>query len=187
MLRATYRLAVLSVLVSAGSVGYWYFHNPQSPGVRIEKLEEEKRELQQIVRRLTDERRVAEMIVTGQTQGPKGLETTLLFVEQSRDGTPLPARTFTVVGDEIYIAGLSIRFRQDFVMNDDPLRGRGIMLFTHLFGKNQRPADGPAIDTPGQIPELYRDPKETARVTDYERELWANFWKLTDDPKYRAE
>src|SRR4051812_2982982 len=105
MLRATYRLAVLAVLVSAGSVGYWYFHNPQSPAVRIQKLEEEKRELQQIVQRLTDERRVAEMIVTDQRQTPGGLETTLLFVEQARDGTPLPAKSFTVKGDEVWVAG----------------------------------------------------------------------------------
>ena len=73
MLRATYRLAILSVLVAASSVGYWYFHNPQSPAVRIAKLEEEKKELQQIVQRLTDERRAAEMIVTDQRKTDQGL------------------------------------------------------------------------------------------------------------------
>src|SRR5689334_21109541 len=103
MLRAAYRLAVLSVLVSAGSVGYWYFHNPASPAVRIQKLEEEKRQLEQVVGRLTAQRRVAEMIVTEQHSGPGGVETTLLFVEQARDGSPLPARSFTVKGDEVWV------------------------------------------------------------------------------------
>ena len=93
MLRATYRLAILSVLVAASSVGHWYFHNPQSPAVRIAKLEEEKKELQQIVQRLTDERRAAEMIVTDQRKTDQGLETTLLFVEQARDGSPLPPKS----------------------------------------------------------------------------------------------
>src|SRR3954466_11020020 len=108
MLRATYRLLVLAVLVAAGSVGYWYYHNPQSPTVRIQKLEEDKRQLQQIVQRLTDERRVAEMIVTEQRPAADGagVETTLLFVEQGRDGRSLPAKSFTVRGDEVWLAGL---------------------------------------------------------------------------------
>jgi hypothetical protein len=190
MLRAAYRLAVLSVLVAAGSLGYWYFHNPQSPAVRIQKLEEEKRELEQVVRRLTDERRVAEMIVTDQRRDEKSgnAETTLLFVEQARDGSPLPARSFTVKGDEVWVAGLSIRFAQDFVMKNDPLRGRGIMLFTKIFGQNQTPAEGLPIDDPGRIPDVYRgDPKEVARVSEFERDLWANFWRLVDDKRFRAE
>jgi hypothetical protein len=190
MLRATYRLAVLSVLVAAGSVGYWYYHNPQSPAVRIQKLEEDKRELQRIVRRLTDERRVAEMIVTEQRPAAdgQGIETTLLFVEQARDGSPLPAKSFTVRGDEVWLAGLSIRFEQGFVEKADALRGRGIMIFTKLFGQNQTPAQGVEIDETGKIPDIYRgDPKEVARISAFERELWGDFWRLVDDKNFRAE
>ncbi len=189
MLRATYRLVILSILVAAGSVGYWYYHNPQSPAVQIARLEEEKKELQQIVQRLTDERRVAEMVVTDQRQTPGGgMETTLLFVEQARDGSPLPARSFTVKGDEVWVGGLSIRFADDFVMKNDPLRGHGIVLFTKIFGQNQTPADGLAIDEPGKIPEIYRgDPKEVARVSEFEKDLWGNFWRLVDDKRLRAE
>ena len=188
MLRATYRLAILSVLVAASSVGYWYFHNPQSPAVRIAKLEEEKKELQQIVQRLSDERRVAEMIVTDQRRTDQGLETTLLFVEQARDGSPLPPKSFTVKGDKVYVAGLSIRFQDDFVMKNDPLRGRGIMLFTKIFGENQTPAQGSEIDAQGKVPEIYRgDPKEMARVSEFEKDLWGNFWRLVEDKQYRAE
>jgi hypothetical protein len=187
-MRAAYRLAVLSVLVAAGSTWYWYYHNPQSPAVRIQKLEEDKRQLQQIVRRLTDERRVAEMIVTDQRKSDAGVETTLLFVEQARDGSPLPAKSFTVKGDEVWVAGLSIRFEQGFVEKGDALRGRGIMLFTKLFGQNQTPAQGAAIDEPGKIPDVYRgDPKEVARVSAFERELWQDFWRLVEDKGYRAE
>jgi hypothetical protein len=190
MLRATYRLVMLSVLVAAGSVGYWYYHNPQSPAVRIQKLEEDKKQLEQIVQRLTDERRVAEMIVTEQRPAADGagLETTLLFVEQARDGSPLPAKSFTVRGDEVWLAGLSIRFERGFVEKGDALRGHGIMLFTKLFGQNQTPAQGVEIDETGKIPDIYRgDPKEVARVSAFERELWGDFWRLVDDKGFRAE
>jgi hypothetical protein len=188
MLRATYRLVVLAVLVASASVGYWYYHNPQSPAVRIAKLEQEKNELQQIVKRLTDEQRVAEMIVTDQHQTPEGMQTTLLFVEQARDGTPLPPKSFTVRGDEVWVGGLSIRFEEGWLEKNDPLRGRGIMLFTRIFGQNQTPAQGVPIDQPGKIPDIYRgDPKEIARVSAFESELWDNFWRLTEDKEYRAE
>jgi hypothetical protein len=190
MLRATFRLVVLAILVASGSAGYWYFHNPQSLPQQVRKLEEDKRELQQIVRRLSDERRVAEMIVTEQRPAAEGsgLETTLLFVEQARDGTPLPAKSFTVRGDEVWLAGLSIRFEQGFVEKGDALRGRGIMLFTKLFGQNQTPAQGVEVDETGKIPDIYRgDPKEVARVSAFERELWGDFWRLVDDKQYRAE
>src|ERR1700710_117429 len=109
MLRATYRLIVLSVLVASASMGYWYYHNPMSPTVQLAQEREKNRHLQEFVQRLTDERRVAEMIVTDQRKTEKGVETTLLFVEQARDGTPLPAKSFTVQGDEVWVAGLSIR------------------------------------------------------------------------------
>src|SRR3954463_14693215 len=156
MLRSAYRLLVLAVLVAAGSVGYWYYHNPQSPAVRIQKLEEDKRQLQQIVQRLTDERRVAEMIVTEQRKTDAGpTETTLLFVEQARDGSPLPAKSFTVKGDEVWLAGLSVRFERGFVEQGDALRGHGIMLFTKLFGQDQTPAQGQPVDDPGKIPDIY--------------------------------
>ncbi|HEY7120070.1 MAG TPA: hypothetical protein VH475_26015 [Tepidisphaeraceae bacterium] len=190
MMRATYRILVLAILVAAGSVGYWYYHNPFSPAVQIQRLEAEKRQLQDIVQRLTDERRVAEMIVTDQKRTADGLgvETTLLFVEQARDGSPLPAKSFTVKGDEVWVAGLSIRFEQGFVEKGDALRGRGIMLFTKIFGQDQTPAQGLAIDEPGKIPDVYRgDPAKVARVTEFERELWQNFWRLVDDKAYRAE
>jgi hypothetical protein len=193
MLRATYRLAVLCVLVAAGSMGYWYFNNAQSPGVRIEKLEQEKKTLEELVQRLTDERRVAKMIVTDQRSTPTGIETTLLFVEQARDGSSLPPKSFTVKGDQVWVAGLSIRFQSDFILkNNDPLRGRGIFLFTKIFGQNQTPESGLPIDDPGNIPDVYRpDPKNDAKqmvqVSQFERGLWGDFWRLVDDKGYRAE
>src|SRR4051794_24137208 len=188
MLRATYRIAVLAVLVAAGSWGYWYFHNAQSPAVRIERLEREKQELKEIVQRLSEERRVAELIVVDQRPTAAGIETTLLFVEQARDGSSLPPKSFTVKGDEVWVAGLSIRFEQGWLEKNDPLRGRGIFLFTKMFGQNQTPAQGLAIDEPGKIPDVYRgDPKEVARVSEFEKDLWGNFWRLVDEKNLRAE
>lgn len=194
MLRATYRIVVLAVFVAAASWGYWYFHNPNSSAVVIDRLTREKAQLEQVVQRLTDERRVAEMVVTDQKRTPAGLETTLLFVEQARDGSPLPPKSVTVKGDLVYIDGLSIRFDQGFLKqpNGDLLRGHGIYLFTRAFGDLQTPESGPAIDDPGNIPDVYKpspktDDKQMAEVSQFERDLWGNFWKLVENKSFRAQ
>src|SRR5689334_18850067 len=128
MLRAALRLIVLCFLVAAGAVGDWDSQRGPAPAVQIAKLEVEKREPERIVERLTDGERVAEVLVTEIAGG----ETSLIFMEYARDGRALPPKSFAVKGDKVYVAGLSIRFRDDFVMKNDPLRGRGIMLFTKL-------------------------------------------------------
>jgi len=188
MLRATYRLVVLCILVASASVGYVYYHHLQLPNQQLAAEREKNQVLEQLVQRLTEERRVAEMIVTDQHPTPQGVETTLLFVEQARDGTPLPPKSFTIKGDEIWVAGESIRFQEGWLKKNDALRGHGILLFTKIFGQNQTPAQGLPIDQPGKIPDIYRgDPKEVARVSAFESELWENFWKLVDDKQYREK
>lgn len=190
MLRATLRVVVLAVLFAAGSVAVWYVSRPDPAALQIKKLEEEKRQLQQIVQRLTDEKRIAEVIVTDQKMVNGVPETTVLFVEQSRerDGTPLPPKSFTVRGRQVYVAGLSIRFNEDFLVQNDPLRGHGIFLFERIFGDAEKPSEGAVIDAPGKVPDVYRgDPGVGPRVSEFEADLWKNFWRLVDDRAYREE
>src|SRR6476659_7607281 len=98
MVRSFGKIIALAVLVAAGSVGVYVYHERFSDQRRIEKLQEEKQQLQQIVQRLSTERRVAEIMVTDQTTAPDGtLRTTLLFVEYAPGGaSSLPPKSFTV-------------------------------------------------------------------------------------------
>jgi hypothetical protein len=56
-------------------------------------------------------------------------------------------------------------------------------LFTRLFGDKQTPENAHRIDDPKQIPLIYQgaDP----RVSEFEQDLWKDFWRLADDPAYR--
>src|SRR5687768_10352725 len=126
MLRSAIRLGILASFV--GGLGWWYFYNPNSPSIRIARLEQEKKELVQIVGRLTAERRVAEFVVTGQQRTNGELHTTILWDETTPSGAHVASKSFTVKGDEVHIDALSIRFMDDFVMKDDPLRGKGLVL-----------------------------------------------------------
>jgi len=78
-----------------------------------------------------------------------------------------------------------IKFEHDFVQSEDPLRGHSIALFTRVYGDAESPASAQTIDLPGDIPAIYRgaDP----RVSQFELDLWTNFWRLFTDDAYRKE
>lgn len=151
----------------------------------IRQLQQRQDMLQRVVKNLSAERRVAEMLVLSRTTGADGVvRSEVLFVEHDRNGQPLPPRTFTLIGETAHVDAMVIRFQRGFVEEGDALRGQSVALFTRIYGDKQAPADGNKIDEPGQIPALYRtaDPK----VAQFERELWRDFWKLADDKQYAA-
>ena len=172
-------------MIVAGSVALYVYQDRFSASHQIQRLQEEKKVLQDVVQRLSDEKRVADVLVTDQKLVDGVPRTTLLFVEYDRAGQPLPAKSFEVVGKQAHVDALVIKFERHFVGEGDPLRGHSIALFQKLYGDHENPADAKRIDEPGKIPDVYRgaDP----RVSSFETELWQNFWRLADDERYRAE
>lgn len=192
MLRHLTKFLVLSGLVLGGSITLWQFESKWSQDARqrqaIRQLEQQKHQLEQYVARLTNEKRVAEMVVSEQVKTGSVIEsTTLLFVEYGRDGKQLPPRFFTIKGNVAHVDALVIKFEKDFIKNEDPLRGHSLVLFYRLFGDYQAPSEGYRIDPPGVVPDIYRSDTDSNAVQAFEAELWQNFWKLADDPKYRQE
>jgi hypothetical protein len=185
MLRPLAKIIALAILIVAGSFGIVYYRDHYSAEYKIAQLEQEKKELQQFVQRLTAERRVAQVLVTDQRQINGVMQTTLMFKEFSRDGIDLPFKAFTIEGNEVHIDALVIKFDHDLIEHDDPLRGHSIALFTELYGRHQSPALGFPIDEPGKVPDFYRD--GDLRTDAFESKLWGDFWKLADDESYRRE
>jgi len=185
MLRTTAKLLGLFILVIAGSSGIIAYHNHFAAERKVEQLQEEKKQLQQIVKRLSEEKRVAEVLVTEQATVDGELHTTLIFVEYAKDGSPLPPKSFSFVGKMAHIDAMVIKFDRGFVEENDALRGHSIALFTKIYGDHQKAADAQMIDPPGKVPDIYRsgDPNVAA----FEQSLWKDFWKLYDDEAYRLE
>jgi hypothetical protein len=182
MLRTIAKLAFLALLVVAGVAGLM-FHGRDTTVAQLNEAKQKTEQLKQVVQRLEAERRVADVIVTGQKTENGTQKTTLLFVEYARDGSTLPARRFTIDGNVAHLDAVVVKFDRDFVQDNDPLRGHSLALFTRLYGENQPPDKGFRIDPPGEIPDVYRNPDPY--VTEFERELWGNFWKLADDEAFR--
>jgi hypothetical protein len=185
MLNGLYKIAVLTLLVLAGSYGVWRYYDHTAGEREKKKLQEEVHLLEQVVQRLSSEKRVAEVLVTGETVVDGEPQTTLLFVESDRKGEALSPRQFTIKGKIAHIEAMVIRFDRGFVKQNDPLKGHSIALFTRIYGEKEKPEDGQPIDSPGQVPEIYRsaDPD----VVRYEQGLWQNFWKLLEDASYRQD
>ena len=186
MFRALGRLVGLFLLAAGGAVGLYVYSTHNLTEQKLREAEAKNAQLQQVVQRLTDEARVAEVLVTEQKPGTDGvLETTLLFVETARDGSSLTPRQFKIRGQMIHVAAQVIRFDPQFLKDGDPLRGHSIALFTSIYGDAQKPSAAERIDRPGEVPDLYRgaDP----RVTSFEQDLWKDFWRLFNDESYRKE
>jgi hypothetical protein len=185
MPRTVAKLASLAALFVAGLLVLAAYRD--QTGARATRVAAEQRseQLEQVVQRLSTDRRVADVIVTEQAGSASALKTTLLFVEYGPDGSALPAKRFTIDGDVAHVAAMAIQFDGKFVEQNEPLHGHSVALFTRLYGEHQPPEMGFRIDEPGGIPAVYRGPNP--QVPDLERELWANFWKLADDEAYRKE
>jgi hypothetical protein len=184
MTRTVLKLALAAFFFTGSSVGVWVYLDQRSSQRQIAKLEQEKKQLERAVQRLSTEKRVAEIVVLDQKTIEGVLQSTLLFVESDKNGRSLPSRTFVVRGTMIHINAMVIKFEHDFIKSGDPLRGHSIALFTRIYGDHQSPNEGYPIDTPGQMPQVYRD--ADPNVTEFELDLWKNFWRLVDDPTYRA-
>ena len=184
MLRPLAKIFGLTFMLLVASAGVVYYQHSVSAEKKIEKLQDERRQLEQVVTRLAHEKRVADVLVSRQEKNAAGvLETTLLFVEYDKAGEPLPAKSFTITGNTAHIDAMVIKFDRDYVAANDALKGHSIALFTKIYGDNQSPAEAATIDTPGEIPAIYRGADPV--VSEFETNLWRDFWKLYEDADYR--
>jgi len=186
------RILAVCALVAGGGALMWQYEHKWSEDAKraaeIHKLKKQNEQLECFVQRLTTEKRVADMVVCGQKKNGSAVEeTSLMFVEYDGQGGQLPPRYFTIKGNVAHIDALVIKFEQDFIKAGDPLRGHSLVLFHRLYGDYQAPADGFMIDMPGKPPEVYRTPTRSPAASEFETQLWQDFWKLADDEAYRKE
>jgi len=175
---------VATVLIIGGATWFtFYYRSSHSLEARLEQEHQRAVELEQVIVRLTAERRVADVIVTDQHAVGDSLSTSIIFVEYGRDGSSLPARHFTLTGKMVHLDAMVVKFDGKFVADNDQLRGHSVALFTRVYGDDTPPAQGEIIDQPGQVPAAYR--AASGAVGPFEQQLWQNFWRLADDESYR--
>ena len=149
---------------------------------QIRALTERNQALEAAVRLLRHAERRARLVVLDQAPGPDGHQRSRVrFTELDPQGDPVgEPREFTLEGDEVYVDTLVIKFEDDFVTAGDALKGKALLLFRRIFTDRKRPAEGEVLDKEGQIPQSYAAERAP---TAFERELWARFWELANNPE----
>lgn len=179
----TLRFFTLTGLAVIGGVGLLAYREYNADQKQIEQLTVENARLESVIERLQIEERIAEILVTDQKMIDGKQHTRLLLVERDRNGNPLPPRSFDVIGNQIHVDALVIKFDKELVKNDDPLRGHAILLLEKIYGDAQAPADAQRIDEPGRIPSIYKSAEPSS--SKFEQQLWGEFWKLADNESLR--
>jgi len=148
---------------------------------QIRTLTERAQALEAAVRLLRHTERRARIVVLDQARSADGhLVTRLRFSELNPGGEAVgEPREFTVTGDEVYVDALVVKFEDEFVTAGDALKGRSLLLFRRIFGDRHRPVEAYVLDREGQMPQAYAAEKAPSA---FERDLWAQFWALANDP-----
>jgi hypothetical protein len=152
----------------------------------IVKLEQDKQRLEAYLKILKRIDRRARVEVLRQAKDQQGvLQTTIRFTEVDDTGKPLNAsRELTLPGQEVYFDTMVIKFDDHFVEQDDPVKGRALMLFRRIFSNTMRAEDGYVIDAQGQVPQVYADRQVPSN---FEQDLWKRFWELANNDKLAKE
>lgn len=186
-------LLILALAMLASAMGGAWWHYRQVTASRERELEQalvesarKQAALEAMIERLSRQRRLAQIVVTGQRTGPSGLpaETTLLMVELDAEEKPVARHTFRIPGHIAFFDGLVVKFDHEAVATAHPLRGQTVVLLRRVYSEQMAPDQGLPIDAVGQAPAGYAGPEQ---AVDFERKLWERFWDLCNDPALAAE
>lgn len=147
---------------------------------------QESRILKKVVERLSADSRVAEVLVTKSEfdEVSKKIKTTIKFLEFGAQGQPLTPKYFTFQGNIIQFQALVVRFEDRFVKAGDRLKGKSAYLFTKAFVLDGKNTQAFTITEYESIPEGYKIP---GIQSEYEAQLWKEFWTYAMDSKKSAQ
>lgn len=151
----------------------------------IQRQAEEIIRVQTAMRLLKVDHRLARLEVLDQQTGEnESVSTTVRFTELTPDGDTLGSpRVFTVPGDIVYVDNWIVKFEDKYVESADLVRGTSLTLFRRIFGEDQAPRDGFALDEVGSTPQAYL---RGGQASDFEQEIWSQFWEFANDPDKAA-
>ena len=140
-------------------------------------------QLQTSLHLLKVDHRVAELKVLEQgVDADTGQMNSLIeFSEVNDEGHAIDQpRQFRLQGNKAYVEYWVVKFEDKYVQEADLNRSTSICLFRRIFGEFQTPADGYVLDAVGSRPTAYA---RGGRMSEFERQIWSDFWELANDPE----
>ncbi len=184
--RVPFRFLLWSMLVvGAGAAGIYavdqLFLAPRRKlETRVAELDKENNRLKTYLKLLEFTERRAQLEVIAQTKDVDGQTVNKLrFTELDPQGGVIgEQRLVEIVGDEVYVDTLVIKFEDHFIEQGDPLKGKALLVFRRIFTNRVKPDDGYDIDRDGVAPAIYA---ARSAPSAFERELWTRFWEVANN------
>jgi hypothetical protein len=149
--------------------------------VDLREKEEKIQKLDTSLRLLKVNHRVARLTVLEQDVDPatNELYTVGQFAEVSDKGEVIGTpKQFRIKGDVVYIDNWIVKFDDKYIERAEIERSTSLVLFRRIFGEDQTPNEGFAIDTVGSRPQAYGSGNQ---MSDFERQIWEEFWTIAND------
>jgi hypothetical protein len=166
-------LALIALIFAAGALFY---------GTKtVHDLLGENKKLKQSLTTLTHEDQIGYAKVVRQEIRDGKRFTTIRFVETARDDRlqTVLEKEYEIEGDTVHFDALVVTFSDQAVMDG---KERSLYLWRRVYGENQTPSAGFAIEEEGVPPARYTDLLGRLRMRD--RELfWSAIWDLANDPE----
>lgn len=136
------------------------------------------------MRLLKKDTRLAMITVLDQQDVDGELVTTIRWQEVNEENQPIDEpRTFKLKGDIVKVDAWIVKFDDAYIEEADLIRGTSICLFRRIHGEFPKREEVHELDKIGSLPNAYR---RGGRVSDFEREIWDDFWEIANNPE-RAE
>ena len=136
------------------------------------------------MRLLKKDQRKAIISVLKQVGEGEDMVTTIRWVELGEDNHPIDERTFDLKGDIVKIDAWVVKFDDQYIEEADLIRGTSICLFRRIHGEFAQRDEVHELDKVGSLPSVYRRGEQ---VSDFEREIWDDFWVIANDPDKAEE
>ena len=143
--------------------------------IYVASLFKEHRMLREIVKRLSADSRIAEVLVTKVQSDPERgrIYTTIKFLEYDTKQRPLEPRYFTFSSNIIQFQSLVIRFDDFYVQRAHPLKGKSAYIFMKAFALKDNSAEVRQINQINEVPSGYI---VSSAHNFFEKRLWEKFW-----------
>ena len=155
--------------------------------VVLKQTAEQNEKLQTAMKLLKIDRRVAHLQVLEKGVNEEGEDfLKVRFTEVDTKGKPIgSARDYTLKGKMFFIDCLVAQFEDEYVEQADELRQATMFTFKSIYGDEQNPKDGFPLDVKSEAgaPGIYAQSERT----EFEREIWDNFWTIANNPDKQHE
>lgn len=148
----------------------------------LKKKSQQIEKMETSMRLLKTDQRLAQLNVLGIDRDEKtgAVTSRLEFVELSPNGQPISTpKRIELPGQQVYIDNWIVKFDDLYVEKGDVQRGTSLVLFKRIFTDQVKPSDGVSLDEIGMRPQAYG---RGGKVSEFEQELWKDFWQFANDP-----